>query len=188
MVSLVIGTRGKRIKSLVNSTKALIVVSQPIYSLTHRPVSIKGTTKDVSYAIYSIHKIMEEKAYLVDNYEYTPEIINLAKIEITAKFVYDQKVIEYFIDKKIQVPCDANKVDLKIQRPVSDDTVLKNYEWVILLGGPINQVEKWVNWCIEKSHEIKLNEAQILIPCNLVSKLIGSSKSFTLRKLITLIM
>ena len=52
LVSLVIGAKGKRIKSLVYKTYTKIVVSQPIFGLTHRAVTIKGYYKDVCKAIF----------------------------------------------------------------------------------------------------------------------------------------
>jgi len=43
LVSIIIGSRGKNIKNLIDSSKASIVVNQPVYKMLHRTISISGT-------------------------------------------------------------------------------------------------------------------------------------------------
>jgi predicted CopG family antitoxin len=42
LVSIIIGSRGKNIKNLIDSSKANIVVNQPVYKMLHRTISISG--------------------------------------------------------------------------------------------------------------------------------------------------
>jgi len=43
LVSIIIGSRGKNIKNLIDSSKASIIVNQPVYKMLHRTISISGT-------------------------------------------------------------------------------------------------------------------------------------------------
>ena len=42
MVSLLIGSKGKQISSIMKSSKAEIVVNQPIHKMKHRTVKVEG--------------------------------------------------------------------------------------------------------------------------------------------------
>ena len=141
MVALVIGKNGKRIKNLVYHTHTKIVVSQPIIGLTQRAVTIKGYYKDIGNSIYQIHKIMEEKAYLVDQYEFEPEIVNLDKIEIEARLVFYKEVASSFMDEKLDTICNNNNVKFNLKKPIHNDNVLSQSERVVILKGMMHDIE-----------------------------------------------
>lgn len=42
MVSLLIGSKGKQISSIMKASKAEIVVNQPIHKMKHRTVKVEG--------------------------------------------------------------------------------------------------------------------------------------------------
>ncbi|CAI2360103.1 unnamed protein product [Moneuplotes crassus] len=174
MVAIVIGKNGKRIKSLSKNTNTKIVVSQPIVGFTQRSVTIKGYYKEISDSIFEIHRIMEDKAHLVSQYEFEPDIIDLNKIELEAKLVFHHKVTNFFKDKGIRNVCYKNKVDFTARAPVANDQVIVKNERVLIMTGLIRNVEKCIHWIMEKAHEYKYAKAKILVPGNLVSKLIGS--------------
>ena len=152
-------------------------MSQPIYGLTHRAVTIKGHTRDVGKAIYCIHDIMSEKAHLVDELEYEPPIIDLANLKVTAKLVVVTRIAKELIKEKLKEMCNNNNVMISIKKPADGDQVLSPTQNVILFEGKMNDVEICTEWLIEKCHKLDHKSIQILIPGSLVSKIIGSSKS-----------
>ena len=179
-----IGAKGKRIKSLLQKTGTKIVVSQPIYGLTHRAVTIKGHTKDVGKAIYCIHDIMTEKAHLVDELEYLPQIVDLANLKVIAKLVVISKVAKDLIKEGLKEMWIHNNVLISIKKPAEGDQVLHPNQNVILFEGKMNEVEICAEWVIDKCHKFDHSSIQILIPGSLVSKIIGSSKISAFIKLI----
>lgn len=46
MVSLLIGSKGKQISSIMKASKAEIVVNQPIHKMKHRTVKVEGLHKE----------------------------------------------------------------------------------------------------------------------------------------------
>lgn len=58
MVSLLIGSKGKQISSIMKSSKAEIVVNQPIHKMKHRTVKVEGmfflTFKKIFRAVFNI--------------------------------------------------------------------------------------------------------------------------------------
>jgi len=47
LVSIIIGSRGKNIKNLIDNSKANIVVNQPVYKMLHRTISICGMLNNI---------------------------------------------------------------------------------------------------------------------------------------------
>lgn len=83
LVSMVIGTKGKQIISLAQTTKTLIAVNQPVYRMLHRTISIAGFPREISDALKSIYQIMEERYYEVTLAESESKPLDLAKVKTT---------------------------------------------------------------------------------------------------------
>ena len=69
MVSIIIGTKGKQISSLIKDSGCNIVVNQPIFKMLHRTITIIGKTHNIANAMLNIYKIMEERFDEVKNAE-----------------------------------------------------------------------------------------------------------------------
>ena len=70
LVSMVIGTRGKQISTLIKESRANIVINQPIYKMTFRTVSISGRPANIADAIMNIQQIMEDRYNEVSKIEF----------------------------------------------------------------------------------------------------------------------
>lgn len=108
MVSLLIGSKGRQINSIMKESKTEIIVNQPIFRMRHRTVKIDGIfalklrlicdlfkiilifllgkPNNISKATELIYNILEEKAHQVTNIEKEPATIDLKHIKITVRF------------------------------------------------------------------------------------------------------
>ena len=93
LVSMVIGTRGKQISSLISESKASIVINQPIFKMTYRTVSISGKPFNVSNAIMNIQKIMEDRYNEVTKIEFECRPLNVTIAETNVKLIFGPDVL-----------------------------------------------------------------------------------------------
>lgn len=89
LVSMVIGTKGKQIINLAQSTKTLIAVNQPVYKMLHRTISIAGGPSEISDALKNIYQIMEDRYYEVTQAESESKPLDLAKVKTTVSYSYN---------------------------------------------------------------------------------------------------
>ena len=95
LVSMIIGTKGKQISSLIEQSQASIVINQPIYKMTYRTVTISGYPEGIANGVMLIQKIMEERYNEVDNIEFEspPPFIDVIKnkFDISVKLGKEHK-------------------------------------------------------------------------------------------------
>jgi hypothetical protein len=77
LVSMIIGTKGRQISTLIKETHANLVVNQPIFKMMHRTVSISGKPSQVANAITRIQEIMEERYFEVSKVEMECKPLNV---------------------------------------------------------------------------------------------------------------
>lgn len=93
LVSMVIGTKGKQIVHLAQTTKTHIAVNQPVFKMCHRTILINGYPKEISIAIYKIQTIMEERYLEIPDCEKESMPMNLNEIKTTVSFFYKTRLI-----------------------------------------------------------------------------------------------
>lgn len=60
LVALVIGGKGRQIKSLMDESGADIVVNQPVFGMKERSVSLRGGAKHIAYGCMKIYATLEK--------------------------------------------------------------------------------------------------------------------------------
>ena len=93
LVSMVIGTKGKQIVHLAQTTKTHIAVNQPVFKMCHRTILINGYPKEISIAIYKIQTIMEERYLEIPDCEKESMPMNLNEIKTTVSFFNKTRLI-----------------------------------------------------------------------------------------------
>jgi hypothetical protein len=69
LVALVIGGKGKQINTFMQQSGAEIVVNQPVYGMSQRSVSLKGSPRSIATAVSSIYETLEKLAYTVGDFD-----------------------------------------------------------------------------------------------------------------------
>lgn len=99
LVSMVIGTKGKQIVHLAQTTKTHIAVNQPVFKMCHRTILINGYPKQISLAISKIQNIMEERYAEIPDCEKESMPMNLNEIKTTVSINLIRLI--YYLKNKI---------------------------------------------------------------------------------------
>ena len=144
LVSMIIGTRGKQISTLIHDCKASIVINQPIYKMTYRTVSISGRPKNVSDAIMSIQQIMEERYNEVSKIEFECKPLNVKTTTTNVKFIMDDKIVDILNNTKkfnfFEILQNEYNVTLRITKDRRQRTYDRK-EYICSFQGTIQQVQ-----------------------------------------------
>lgn len=88
LISMIIGTKGRQISTLIRDSGANIVVNQPIYKMMHRTIAISGKPSNVASAIMMIQTIMEDRYYEVSKVEmeFKPLNVTITQTHVNIEF------------------------------------------------------------------------------------------------------
>ena len=187
LVSMIIGTRGKQIATLIEESQASIVINQPIYKMTYRTVTISGYPEGIAKGIMLIQQIMEERYSEVNTIEFECPPLNVMTTQTNVKLVLPYYIVNGLMAKRhgngsfINFLKDKYDVIMKVFLE-SKNRQLDKKDVVCNLKGTINNVQ---NAIIELSHKIKNDirstydgkesyQIKILINKVFVTKLIGA--------------
>ena len=185
LVSMIIGTKGKQISSLIKDSEASIVINQPVYKMTYRTVSICGKPYNVSNAIMMIQKIMEDRFHEITKSEFECRPLNVKRTVTHAKFIFNYDVIDRISYKKGKSLVDKLHNELKVDISIYQDRKnrqLERKEYICSITGTIENVQFALceitkaakreirsNYDGKESYSIK-----ILINKTLITKVIGA--------------
>ena len=187
LVSMIIGTKGKQISSLIEQSKATIVINQPIYKMTYRTVTISGYPEGIANGVMLIQKIMEERYNEVDNIEFESPPLNVMTTQTNVKIVLPEYIVDNICSKRHGnssfIDMIKNKFDIsvKIGKEHKNRHLDKN-DLVCSFKGTINNVQDAILELIQKiKYDIRSNydgkesfQLKILINKVFVTKLIGA--------------
>jgi len=184
MVSLLIGTKGKQIRSIMKDSRTQIVVNPAVHQMTYRTVKISGRPINVVDAVRIIYQTLEDISPHVEKIEKTPKPIEPHKTKITAKLVFPEISAGFIMGKEgswIKDLCEKCSVSIKLHqdghiRCVRRDEVICHIKGK--LAGVINAVVIILRRSQESetSHKTPHSDmVKLLIPNNFVTKLIGAS-------------
>lgn len=80
-VSMVIGTKGRQIKSFKDESRAEIIVNQPLVGYKQRSVAIRGSLPNCEKAVAIIYEWLERQAHTVSDYDRQAAVSALSKME-----------------------------------------------------------------------------------------------------------
>ena len=171
LVSMVIGTKGKQISTMIKESRASIVINQPIYKMTYRTVSISGRPSNVSDAIMNIQNIMEERYNEVSKIEFECKPLNIRTSQTNVKLVVDYHVIETLTSKRhSNILQKEFNVNMKIYEDHKNKQ-LAHKDYICSLQGTIEHVQEAI---ITITRKIKDD----------IRTVFDGKKSYTLRMLI----
>ena len=174
LVSMVIGTRGKQISTLIKESHANIVINQPIYKMTYRTVSISGRPINISDAIMNIQQIMEDRYNEVSKIEFECKPLNVKTTQTNVKIIVDRKVVDVLGSKKqpniMDILQDEYNVTLKIYQD-RKNRQLDHKDYICSFQGTIQNVQAAI---IEVTRKIKSE----------IRTVFDGKKSYTIRMLI----
>ena len=187
LVSMIIGTKGKQISTLIEQSQASIVINQPIYKMTYRTVTISGYPEGITNGIMLIQQIMEERYNEVNTIEFECPPLNVMTTQTNVKIVLPEYIIDNICTKRhgnepfINVLRDKYDVTTKIY-PEHKNRQLDKKDVICSFKGTINNVKDAI---IELSNKIKNDirstydgkesyQLKILINKVFVTKLIGA--------------
>jgi hypothetical protein len=187
LVSMIIGTKGKQISTLIEQSQASIVINQPIYKMTYRTVTISGYPEGIANGIMLIQQIMEERYNEVNTIEFECPPLNVMTTQTNVKIVLPQYIVDSICTKRhgnepfINILRDRYDVTTKIYQEYKNRQLDKK-EVVCYFKGTINHVQDAI---IDLSNKIKNDirstydgkesyQLKILINKVFVTKLIGA--------------
>ena len=187
LVSMIIGTRGKQISSLIEESQASIVINQPIYKMTYRTVTISGYPEGIAKGIMLIQQIMEERYNEVNTIEFECPPLNVRTTQTNVKIVLPDYIVDNIYAKRhgnmsfINMIKDKYLVTTKVYQEHKNRQLDKK-EVVCSFKGTINHVQDAI---MELSQKIKDDirstydgkesyQLKILINKVFVTKLIGA--------------
>ena len=174
LVSMVIGTRGKQISTLIKESRANIVINQPIYKMTFRTVSISGRPANIADAIMNIQQIMEDRYNEVSKIEFECKPLNVKTTQTNVKLIVDRKIADGLTSKKqpnmIDILQDEYSVALKIYQD-RKNRQLDHKDYICSFQGTIEHVQAAI---LEVTRKIK----------NDIRTIFDGKKSYTIRMLI----
>ena len=187
LVSMIIGTKGKQIATLIEQSQASIVINQPIYKMTYRTVTISGFPEGIANGIMLIQQIMEERYNEVNKIEFECPPLNVMTTQTNVKIVLPEFVVDNIYLRKhgneafINILKDKYDITIKIYQEHKNRQLDKK-DLVCSFKGTINHVQDAI---MELSHKIKNDirstydgkesyQLKILINKVFVAKLIGS--------------
>ena len=187
LVSMIIGTKGKQISSLIQQSQASIVINQPIYKMTYRTVTISGYPEGIANGVMLIQKIMEERYNEVDNIEFESPPLNVMTTQTNVKIVLPEYIVDNICSKRhgnsafIDVIKTKFDVSTKLGKEHKNRHLDKN-DVVCSFKGTINNVQDAILELIQKiKYDIRSNydgkesyQLKILINKVFVTKLIGA--------------
>ena len=174
LVSMVIGTKGKQISTMIKESRASIVINQPIYKMTYRTVSISGRPSNVSDAIMNIQNIMEERYNEVSKIEFECKPLNIRTSQTNVKLVVDYHVIETLTSKRHSNMYDILSKEFNVNMKIYEDhknKQLDHKDYICSLQGTIEHVQEAI---ITITRKIKDD----------IRTVFDGKKSYTLRMLI----
>ena len=71
LVAMVIGGKGRQIKSLMDESGAEIIVNQPVVRMNLRSVTVRGAPRQIAQAAMKIYQTLEKFTQNVDNVDKT---------------------------------------------------------------------------------------------------------------------
>ena len=187
LVSMIIGTRGKQISSLIEESQASIVINQPIYKMTYRTVTISGYPEGIAKGIMLIQQIMEERYNEVNTIEFECPPLNVMTTQTNVKIVLPDYIVDNIYAKRhgnvsfINMIKDKYDVTTKVYQEHKNRQLDKK-DVVCSFKGTINHVQVAI---MELSQKIKDDirstydgkesyQLKILINKVFVTKLIGA--------------
>ena len=186
LVSMIIGTKGKQISSLIEQSQATIVINQPIYKMTYRTVTISGYPEGIANGVMLIQKIMEERYNEVDNIEFESPPLNVMTTQTCVKIVLPDYIVDNLCAKRHDIPfidMIKNKFDVstKLGKEHKNRHLEKN-DVVCSFKGTISNVQDAILELIQKiKYDIRSSydgkesyQLKILINKVFVTKLIGA--------------
>ena len=187
LVSMIIGTKGKQISSLIEQSQASIVINQPIYKMTYRTVTISGYPEGIANGVMLIQSIMEDRYNEVDNIEFESPPLNVMTTQTNVKIVLPEYIVDNICSKRHGnssfIDMIKNKFDIsvKIGKEHKNRHLDKN-DLVCSFKGTINNVQDAIVELIQKiKYDIRSNydgkesfQLKILINKVFVTKLIGA--------------
>ena len=186
LVSMIIGTKGKQISTLIEQSQASIVINQPIYKMTYRTVTISGYPEGIANAVMLIQKIMEERYNEVDTIEFESPPLNVMMTQTNVKIVLPEYIVDNICSKRHGTPfidMIKNKFDVntKLGKEHKNRHLDKN-DVVCSFKGTISNVQDAILELIQKiKYDIRSTydgkesyQLKILINKVFVTKLIGA--------------
>jgi len=187
LVSMIIGTKGKQISSLIEQSQASIVINQPIYKMTYRTVTISGYPEGIANGVMLIQKIMEDRYNEVDNIEFESPPLNVMTTQTNVKIVLPEFIVDNICSKRhgnaafIDMIKSKFDVSTKLGKEHKNRHLDKN-DVVCSFKGTINNVQDAILELIQKiKYDIRSNydgkesyQLKILINKVFVTKLIGA--------------
>ena len=108
LVSLLIGTKGKQIGSIMTDSRTDIVVIQPINKMAYRCVKIEGQVPNLLIAYENINKTLEDRSCHVDEIEKIPKPVELAKMTVSFLFLFRLNLLS--IKKQLALSLEKKEV------------------------------------------------------------------------------
>ena len=187
LVSMIIGTKGKQISSLIEQSQASIVINQPIYKMTYRTVTISGYPEGIANGVMLIQKIMEERYNEVDNIEFESPPLNVMTTQTNVKIVLPEYIVDNICSKRhgnspfIDVIKNKFDISVKLGKEHKNRHLDKN-DVVCSFKGTISNVQDAILELIQKiKYDIRSSydgkesyQLKILINKVFVTKLIGA--------------
>ena len=187
LVSMIIGTKGKQISSLIEQSQASIVINQPIYKMTYRTVTISGYPEGIANGVMLIQKIMEERYNEVDNIEFESPPLNVMTTQTNVKIVLPEYIVDNICSKRhgnspfIDVIKNKFDISIKLGKEHKNRHLDKN-DVVCSFKGTISNVQDAILELIQKiKYDIRSSydgkesyQLKILINKVFVTKLIGA--------------
>lgn len=185
LVSMIIGTKGNQISSLIEQSQASIVINQPIYKMTYRTVTISGYPEGIAKGVMLIQQIMEERYNEVSSIEFECPPLNVITTQTNVKIVLPEYIIDNLCAKKhgnsfVNLLKDKYDVSTKVYEHKNKQ--LDKKDMICSFRGTISHVQDAI---MELSHKIKDDirsiydgkesyQLKILINKIFVTKLIGA--------------
>jgi len=183
MVSLLIGSKGRQINSIMRESRTRIVVNPAIQKMTHRTVKIEGKCSYIAHACEIIYKTLENISPNVEKIEKEPKPLELDKTTMTGKLVFPKSSVGFIIGKDgiwVRDLCQKCGVSIKFQQDLSIRCVKKD-EAICSISGKLAGVINAVVIMLRRYHEYESQSKhfssdviKLLIPNNFVTKLIGA--------------
>jgi len=186
LVSMIIGTKGKQISTLIEQSQASIVINQPIYKMTYRTVTISGYPEGIANGVMLIQKIMEERYNEVNNIEFESPPLNVMTTQTNVKIVLPEFIVDNICSKRhgtsfIEIIKNKFDVSTKLGKEHKNRHLDKN-DIVCSFKGTINNVQDAILDLIQKiKYDIRSTydgkesfQLKILINKVFVTKLIGA--------------
>ena len=186
LVSMIIGTKGKQISTLIEQSQASIVINQPIYKMTYRTVTISGYPEGIANGVMLIQRIMEDRYNEVDNIEFESPPLNVMTTQTNVKIVLPDYIVDNICSKRhgtpfIEIIKNKYNISTKLGKEPKNRHLDKN-DVVCSFKGTINNVQDSILDLIDKiKYDIRSSydgkesyQLKILINKVFVTKLIGA--------------